>query len=61
METEADKRVGRERFDAACRENETIEAVCGVLGISELEAYRLERLYMIELPEKERPGNIRLG
>jgi len=56
METESGKRVSRERFGEACRENETIEAVCRVLAISELEAYQLERLYEIELP-----GNIRLG
>jgi hypothetical protein len=61
METEAGKRVSRERFGEACRENVTIEALCGLLNISKLDAYRLEHLYEIELPEKERPGNIRLG
>ena len=61
MKTVVHKRVSRERFGVACRENETIDAVCRVLGISELEAYQLERLSEIELPEKERPGNIRLG
>ncbi len=61
METETNKRVSRERFELACRENETIEALCGVLGISELGAYRLEKLYDIGLPEKERPGNIHIG
>lgn len=53
--------ISKELFEQACRVNETIDAVCRVLNISMLEAYYLEQLYKIELPEKERPTNIHLG
>lgn len=55
------KRISKEHFARACQENESIEELCQALNISMLEAYRLERLYEIDLPPKDRSGNIRLG
>jgi hypothetical protein len=52
MKTVAHKRVSREQFAAACKENRSKGAVCWALGISRPQAFRLECLYDIDLPSK---------
>lgn len=47
------KKISREQFALACKENKSKAAVCRALGISTLESYRLERVYDIDLPNRK--------
>ena len=46
------KKVSREQFAAACKENKSKSAVCRALDIGSGQAFRLECLYNIDLPSK---------
>ena len=52
MKIVAHKMVSREQFAAACKDNKSKSAVCRALDISSPQAFRLERLYDIDLPSK---------
>ena len=52
MKYEIQKRVSREQFAKACRENKSIAALCRSMVIGKGEALLLERVYDIDLPRK---------
>ncbi len=52
MKADLFKRVSKKQFAKACRENNTIIGVCRALDIRPMQAYRLERVYNIDLPRE---------
>ena len=53
MKPEIQKRVSKEQFAKACKENRSIAALCRNLEIVSTEALRLEGVYDIYLPRKD--------
>ena len=50
IKTDLQLRVSKAQFAKACRDNKQIKAVCRELDIIPPQAFRLERVYQIDLP-----------
>ena len=50
MKVDVCKKVSKAQFAKACRRNKSKAEVCRALDIRAMQAYRLERVYKIDLP-----------